>query len=88
MLLNSWLEHFSKPLKTLATVIQEAASKPLPSGLFEVVDSILDFGIAHKSKYYSHLVANPNIVYAFMDVPLFYKISMVTNFVNEMFQAS
>jgi hypothetical protein len=57
----------------------------LPSGLFEVVDSILDFEIVHKSKYYSHLVANPNITYAFMDVPLFYKISMVTNFVNEKF---
>jgi hypothetical protein len=49
------------------------------------MENILGFEIAHKSKYYSHLVANPNITYAFMDVPLLYKISMGTDFVNEKF---
>jgi hypothetical protein len=38
-----------------------------------------------KSKYYSHLVANPDIVYALMDVPLVCKVSMVTDFVSEKF---
>jgi hypothetical protein len=41
------------------------------------------FELEHKSKYYTHLVANPNIATAFMGLPLFYKITWVTTFVNE-----
>jgi hypothetical protein len=35
------------------------------------------------SKYYSHLVANTEIARAFMSLPLLYKISWVTSFVND-----
>jgi hypothetical protein len=31
------------------------------------------------------LVYNPDIAHAFMDVPFLYKVSMITDFVNEKF---
>ncbi|XP_020400245.1 uncharacterized protein [Zea mays] len=79
------VEAFQHATQTLASAIKEAANKPLPAGLFEAVDNIPGFEIAHKSKYYSHLVSNPDIAHAFMDVPLLYKVSMITDFVNEKF---
>jgi hypothetical protein len=79
------VEAFQHATQTLASAIKEAANKPLPAGLFEVVDNIAGFEIAHKSKYYSHLVSYPDIAHAFMDVSLLYKVSMITDFVNEKF---
>ena len=76
------VEAFQHATQTLASAIKEAANKPLPAGLFEAVDNIPGFEIAHKSKYYSHLVSNPDIAHAFMDVPSLCKVSMVTDLVR------
>jgi hypothetical protein len=81
------VEAFQHATQTLASAIKEAANKPLLASLFEDVDNILGFEIAHKSKYYSHLVSNPDVAHAFMDVPLLYKVSTITDFVNEKFYA-
>jgi hypothetical protein len=79
------VEAFQYATQTLVSAIKEVANKPLSAGLFEVVDNIPGFETAHKSKYYSHLVSNPDIAHAFMDVPFLYKVSMITDFVNEKF---
>jgi hypothetical protein len=52
-------------------------------GLFEEVDNLPGFELEHKSKYYAHLAANPDIASTFMSLPLLYKITWVTTFVNE-----
>jgi hypothetical protein len=74
----------TQSLATLANVINEAvvANSALPDDLFEIVDNLTGFELDHKSMYYTHLVANPNIARAFMKLPLPYKISWVTAFVN------
>jgi hypothetical protein len=80
----------TQTLATLVDVIKEAAlaktaNKTLSDDLFEVVDNLPSFEFEHKSKYYVHLVVNPNIAttFMFMSLPLLYKITWVTNFVNE-----
>jgi hypothetical protein len=70
----------TQTLATLVGVIKEAAlvktaKKALPDGLFEEVDNLIGFELEHKSKYYAHLVANPNTVIAFMSLPSLYKIT-------------
>jgi hypothetical protein len=44
--------------------------------LFEAVDSLPGF------KYYSYLLNHPNVAHGFVDAPLLYKLSMVTEFIN------
>jgi hypothetical protein len=78
----------TQTLATLVGVIKEAAlvktaKKALPEGLFEEVDNLPGFELEHKSKYYAHLVGNPDIATVFMSLPLLYKITWVTTFVNE-----
>jgi hypothetical protein len=84
------IDSSNKTLSALADVIGEVAvaktaKANLPDGLFEEVDNILGFETHHKSKYYAYLVANPHIVRVFMDLPLLYKVSWVTSFINENF---
>jgi hypothetical protein len=55
----------------------------LPDGLFEEVDNLPGFELEDKFKYYAHLVANLNIATVFMSLPLLYKITWVTTFINE-----
>jgi hypothetical protein len=77
--------------QTLATLsdaitmpaIVRAGKKALLEGLFEEVDNLPCFELEHKSKYYAHLVANPDIATTFMILPLLYKITWVITFVNE-----
>jgi hypothetical protein len=80
----------NETLTALADVIREVAiaktaKANLPDGLFEEVDNLLGFEIHHNSKYYAYLVVNPHIVRAFMDLPLLYKVSWVTSFIDENF---
>lgn len=71
--------------QTLANAIKDvAATKTMPPGLFEAVDSLPGFEIEHKSKYYSYMLNHPNIAHGFMNVPLPYKVSMITDFINNM----
>jgi hypothetical protein len=77
-------------LSTLAHVKREVdvaktAKANLPDSLFEEVDNLSGFKIHHKSKYHAYLVANPHIARAFMDLPLLYKVSCVTSFIDENF---
>jgi hypothetical protein len=51
--------------------------------LFEEVDNLPGFELEHKSKYYTHLAANPDIATTFISLSLIYKITWVTTFVNE-----
>jgi hypothetical protein len=74
----------------LADVIREVTvakmvKTNLPDGLFEEVDNLSGFKIHHKFKYYAYLVANPHTARVFMDLPLLYKVSWVTSFVDENF---
>jgi hypothetical protein len=78
----------TQTLATLADAIKEAAlvkiaKKALPEGLFEEVDNLPSFELEHKSKYYAHLVGNSDIATTFMSLPLLYKITRVTTFINE-----
>jgi hypothetical protein len=57
----------------------------LPDGLFEKVDNLPGFEIHQKFKYYTYLVANPHIARAFMNLPLLYKVSWATSFIDENF---
>jgi len=70
-----------------ATAMKEAAiaSRSLPNGLLQIVDSIPGFEHQHKSIYYAHLVANPDIARAFVDMPLLYQVSWVSKFVSDNF---
>jgi hypothetical protein len=82
------IDRGTQTLATLADVIKEAVvaktvKEVLPDGLFEVVDNLSGFELENKSKYYTHLVANLDIATAFMSLPLFYKITWVTTFINE-----
>jgi hypothetical protein len=82
------IDYGTQTLATLADAIKDATiakttKKALPDGLFEEVDNLLSFELEHKYKYYTHLVANPDIAIMFMSLPLFYKITWVTTFVNE-----
>jgi hypothetical protein len=57
-------------------------------GLIEEQDSMRieylpGFEFEHKSNYYAHLVANPNIATTFMSLPLLYKVIWVTTFFND-----
>jgi hypothetical protein len=84
------IDRGNETLSALADVIREVdvaktAKANLPNGLFEEVDNLLGFEIYHKSKYYAYLVANPHIARAVMDLPLLYKVSCVTSFVDENF---
>jgi hypothetical protein len=84
------IDHGNETLTALANVIREVvvtktAKANLSDGLFEEVDNLLGFEIHHKSKYYAYLVANPHIARAFMDLPLLYKVSWVTSFIDENF---
>jgi hypothetical protein len=78
----------TQTLVTLADAIKEVAlvkiaKKALPEDLFEEVDNLPGFELEHKSKYYAHLVGNSDIATAFMSLPLLYKITWVTTFINE-----
>jgi hypothetical protein len=60
------IDRVTQTLATLADAIKKAAimktaKKALLDDLFEEVDNLPDFKLDHKSKYYAHLVANPNI---------------------------
>jgi hypothetical protein len=78
-LVGSWvLSHRRLPAEWSLT-----AKRPLPNGLFEQVDNILDFELEHKSRYFTYLVANSNIARVFMKLSLLYKISWVTTFLNK-----
>jgi hypothetical protein len=84
------IDRVIKTLFTLADVIRQVAvakmtKANLPNGLFEEVDNLPGFEIHHKSKYYAYLVANPHIARTFMNLPLLYKVSWVTSFVDENF---
>jgi hypothetical protein len=73
----------TETLASLADVIKEVdAAKISPDGLFEV-DNLPGFELEHKSKYFAYLVANPDIVRAFIKLSLLFKISWVTTFLNE-----
>jgi hypothetical protein len=77
-------------LSALADVIREVAvtktaNITLLDGLLEEVDNLPGFKIYHKSKYYAYLMANPDIATAFMNLPLLYKVSWVTSFIDENF---
>jgi hypothetical protein len=78
------IDYGSETLASLADVIKEvAATKTSPDGLFEEVDNLPGFELEHKSKYFAYLVANPDIAIAFIKLPLLYKISWVTTFLNK-----
>jgi hypothetical protein len=63
-------------LTSLANVIKEVAiAKTASDGLFNEVDILSNFELEHKSKYFAYLVANPDILRAFMKLLLLYKIS-------------
>jgi hypothetical protein len=84
------IDRGNETLSALVDVIREVvvakmAKANLPDGLFEEVDNLLGFEIHHKFKYYAYLVANPHIARAFMDLPLLYKVSWVTSFIDENF---
>ncbi|OEL30753.1 hypothetical protein BAE44_0008228, partial [Dichanthelium oligosanthes] len=76
---------FERGTQTLATAIKEAtmASNVLPDGLFESVDNLPGFELEHKSMYYAHLVANPDIARAFINLPFNYKLLWISNFFSE-----
>ena len=74
---------FELGTQTITGAIRDAASKrALPPGLFEAVDSLPGFELEHKAKYYSYLLNNPNVAQGFVEVPLLYKLSMLTEFIN------
>jgi hypothetical protein len=50
--------------------------------LFGAVDSLSGFELEQKAKYYSYLLNHPNVAHRFVDAPLLYKLSMVTEFIN------
>jgi hypothetical protein len=78
------IDRGSETLASLAVVIKEvAAAKKTPDGLFEEVYNLLGFELEHKSKYFTYLVANPDIVRVLMKLLLLYKVSWVTTFLNE-----
>jgi hypothetical protein len=84
------IDRGNETLSALVDVIREVViakmvKANLPDGLFEEVDNLLGFEIHHKFKYYAYLVANPHIARAFMDLPLLYKVSWVTSFIDENF---
>jgi hypothetical protein len=77
----------NETLSALVDVLKEVTvakttKKNLSDDLFEEVDNLSGFEIHHKSKYYAYLVANPHIARAFIDLPLLYKVSWVTSFVD------
>jgi hypothetical protein len=82
------IDNGSQTLVTLADAIKEAvlaktSKKALPNDLFEEVDKLPGLELEHKFKYYTHLVANPNIATTFISFPLLYKITWITTFVNK-----
>jgi hypothetical protein len=78
------VQAFQSGAETIANAIEKAAaSKGLPNGLFEAVDSLPGFELEHKSRYYSHMLGDPNLANGFMNVPVLYKITMVTDFMNK-----
>jgi hypothetical protein len=77
------VQAFDRGTQTIASAIRDAASKEaLPPGLSEAVDSLPGFELEHKAKYYSYLLNHPNVAHGFVDAPLLYKLSMVTEFIN------
>jgi hypothetical protein len=73
------IDRDNETLSTLADAMREVAAAKtakatLPDGLFEEVDNLSGFEIYHKSKYYAHLVGNPDITRVFMNLPLLYKV--------------
>jgi hypothetical protein len=84
--LKPWfkLDRGTQLLATLSSAIKEVvvANSALPDDLFETINNLTCFELEHKSKYYAHLVANPDIASAFMKLTLPYKISWVTTFVS------
>jgi hypothetical protein len=84
------IDHGNETLSALPDVIREVAvaktiKATLLDGLFEEVDNLPGFEVHHKSKYYPYLVANPDIASVFMNIPLLYKVSWVTSFIDEKF---
>jgi hypothetical protein len=84
------IDRGNETLSALADVIREVAiaktaKANLADGLFEEVDNLSGFEIHYKSKYYAYLVVNPHIARTVMNLPLLYKISWVTSFVDENF---
>ncbi|KAG8079490.1 hypothetical protein GUJ93_ZPchr0007g6091 [Zizania palustris] len=78
------IDRGTETLASLAEVIKEvAAAKTTPEGLFEEVDNLPGFELEHKSKYFAYLVANPDIARAFMKLPLLYKITWISTFLNQ-----
>jgi hypothetical protein len=80
---DSLLQAFDRGTQTLTSAIRDAASKKaLPPGLFEAMDSLPGFELEQKAKYYSYLLNHPNVAHGFVDAPLLYKLSMITEFIN------
>jgi hypothetical protein len=82
------IDRGTETLASLADVIKKVSTAKktniaLPYGLFEEVDNLLGFELEHKSKYFTHLVDNPDIARVFIKLPLLYKISWVITFLNE-----
>jgi hypothetical protein len=65
--------------------VAKMAKANLPNNLFEEVNNLSGFEIHHKYKYYAYLVTNLHIARAFMNLPLLYKVSWVTSFIDENF---
>ncbi|XP_022680023.1 uncharacterized protein LOC101770908 [Setaria italica] len=73
--------------ENLAVAIKMVA-KPdndLPADLFDMLDQLPCFNLAHISFYYAHLVENPHIGRAFYTLPFEHKLNRVTQFIAEKF---
>jgi hypothetical protein len=76
-------EHGTQTLaNAIKTTTKIVADNILPDGLFESVDRLDGFELQHKAKYYVHLVANPDSVRVFIDLPFEYKLSWVSTFIS------
>jgi hypothetical protein len=67
-------------IKTIAKIV---AGNVLSNGLFDSVDTLPGLELQHKTKYYAHLVANPDSARVFINLPVEYKLSWVSTFVSE-----
>jgi hypothetical protein len=56
-----------------------------PSWSIDPFNNLPGFEIQDKSRYFAHLVANPDTARAFAELPLLYKISWMTMFINANF---
>jgi hypothetical protein len=79
------VEAFGRGNQRLVKTV-EKASNALSDGLFEAVDSLPDFELHHKTRYYHHLVRHPNDAYAFVNLPSDWKLSRFSSFDGENFK--